>query len=142
MRPIFRRIYLSDRRRFSFNIGPMSVSSIRVRSRFRSFRSRSFSTRSRIPLWSYHYSILRLGVKMVLIRSPTEFFVLNFEKKVQGAHIRTGQKYEWLVHFCIFCFRPIRAVQNFLTRPLMQKMFSGPSLYGTPLWGTHNFAYF
>ena len=79
MRPIFWRIYLSDRRRFSFNIGPMSVSSIRVRSRFRSFRSRSFSTRSRIPLWSYHYSILRLGIKMVLIRSTTEFFVLNFE---------------------------------------------------------------
>jgi len=40
---------------------------------------------------------------------------------VQGpAHIRPGQKYQWLV-------------QNFLARPLMQKMFPGPSLYATPV---------
>ena len=35
------------------------------------------------------------------------------------AHIRTGQKYEWVVQFCLFfiCFcraRSISAVQNFL----------------------------
>jgi len=33
--------------------------------------------------------------------------------------------------FVFYMARPIRAVQNFLARPLMQKMFSGPSLFAT-----------
>ena len=38
--------------------------------------------------------------------------------------IRSGQKYEWLVHFCLFCFVFVWLVQS---EP--SKMFSGPSTY-------------
>ena len=46
-----------------------------------------------------------------------------YETTVQGAHIRTGQIYDWLVQFCLFCFLPGWPNQ---ARP----KFSGPSNYG------------
>ena len=49
--------------------------------------------------------------------------VLSDRIAITGAHIRTGQKYEWLVHFCIFCF--VLSGSSNQSRP----NFSGPSTF-------------
>jgi len=54
-------------------------------------------------------------------------------------YIRTGQKDEWLVHFSLFWFVfvcLVRAVQNFLARPLMQKNVFWPVLICDPLYSS------
>ena len=62
---------------------------------------------------------------------------LNLYSVYRGAHIRTGQKYEWLVHFFYFVF--VWLVQSGPSKIFWpvhlcnRKMFSGPSLYATPL---------
>ena len=105
-----------------------SVSSGSAPVKFRLFSTLSIRT---VSVFEFSEIFFKISRPTIRVENCINFIFLPYNA-ITGAHIRTVQKYEWLIQFCFFCFVFVCLVQNFLARPLMQKNLFWPALICAP----------